>query len=255
MSSLGRKLGHALDSVVLTAKSFAFIARNGKKPNGALKICRAHIEIPETQFELYRQIVQMETDKLDMPEKPEVVLNFIEVSDADYREFQFLIRASHKGEDHWYLNHILINNFIGWIYGLKDYGFNKYLYPVDYKLSVTEPHLVAAIPADEGYFRARFVADDTWEPAQFSDDGSYSIKTGKPNKLIHCSSAPSDITELVNADGYLEITENSFVEHQDKIDYPVNWSRLIPLGRHKAHYYVGQAKEVAMTDLIVRETW
>ena len=55
--------------------------------------------------------------------------------------------------------------------------------------------------------------------------------------------------------GYLDITENSFVEHADKIPYPTNWSRLIPLGKHKANYYVGKVADVAMTEIVVRETW
>ena len=80
--------------LVLTGKSIAFIARNGPKPDGSLRVCRAVVEVPDKQFDLYRSLVQMETDRLEMPTRAEVILNLIEVADPGYREFQVTLRVS-----------------------------------------------------------------------------------------------------------------------------------------------------------------
>ena len=246
------RLSSILRGVTLTARSFAFIYRNGTKPDGRLKICRAVVDIPPESYELYRSLVQMETTRLEMPRSPRMVLNLLEVSDPGYREFQVMIRAAYKGTERWYLNHILINNFIGWIYGLKDYGYNKYLYPVDFEFSEGDRPFRAEVPAKDAYLRAYFRKDPSAVQDLVDDDGSYSVKS---NKLIFCKAGTSSVEEISMDHGYLEVIENSFEANKAGIDYPTEWSKLIPLGPHRANLFVGEARDVAMEPMEVLETW
>ncbi|KAA1192505.1 hypothetical protein F0M18_07485 [Pseudohalioglobus sediminis] len=239
-------------TAVLTGKSCAFIARNGPKPTGSLRVCRAEIALPTDSYPLYEALVQMETARLEMPQQPRLVLNFIEVADHGYREFQVMMRAAYGGQERWYLNHILINNFFGWIYGLKDYGYNKYLYQLDYRFDDQNASMDMLLPAGKPYMRAAFRADPAAPVLEVDDDGSYSVKD---NKLIYCKTAMSSIKDVSLHHGYIDVQSNHFVQHQAEIDYPVEWSRLIPEGRHAASLYHGDVKEIGMEPLQVLETW
>lgn len=236
----------------LTGQSIAFIRRNGPKPDGALRVCRAFIDLPEESLDLYQALLQMETTRLEMPGQPRLILNFIEVADHGYREFQVMMRASFRGEERWYLNHILINNFFGWIYGLKDYGYNKYLYPVDYRFDDHKRSMEIAIPAEAPQLLAHFRADPNAAPPEVDDDGSYSVKK---NKLIYCKTGMSAIDEISLEQGVLDITANTFEANRHLIDYPVAWSQLIPEGEHPASLFLGEMKEIGMEPLQVLETW
>lgn len=236
----------------LTGQSIAFIRRNGPKPDGSLRVCRALIPLPEESLDLYKALLQMETTRLEMPEQPRLILNFIEVADHGYREFQVMMRASYRGEERWYLNHILINNFFGWIYGLKDYGYNKYLYPVDYRFDDTRHSMDIAIPAESPQLLARFRCDPGATPLEVDDDGSYSIKG---NKLIYCKTGMSAIDEISLEHGMLDILANTFEDNRHLIEYPVAWSQLIPEGEHPASLFHGEMKDIGMEPLQVLETW
>lgn len=246
------KFGSLRRMTTLTAKSIGFIVRNGPQPDGRLMLCRMFVPIPEQNFDLYRRLVQMETDFLEMPREPLMIVNFIEVADADYRECQVSLRVSYKGEERWYLNHILINNFFGWIYGLKDYGYNKYLYPVDYRFNVDDPSLYVELPGGTPHLRASFRRDDSLPELEVEDPGSYSIKG---NRLLFCKSEVSDSEEISTTQGYMDIHENRFHERRDQIDYPTEWSLLIPAGSYRAGLYFGFAKDVRMGELVELERW
>lgn len=236
----------------LTARSFAYIARNGPQPDGRLMVCRMFVDIAEDQYDLYRSLVRMETKLLEMPERPRLVVNFIEVADADYRECQVTLPVIYKGRHGWYLNHILINNFFGWIYGLKDYGYNKYLYPVDYRIDEDDPALEIALPGDTPYLRANFRREDSLTPIEVDDPGSYSIKG---NRLLYCKSEVSGAEEISMTEGFMDIHENSFHENRAQIDYPTEWSLLMPAGSYRASLYFGHARDVRMGELIELERW
>jgi hypothetical protein len=241
-----------LTQIRLTWNSMAYIARNGAKPNGLLSICRASFDVPPEHLGLYEELLHMETDKLDMPAQPRIELNCLQVADADYREMQFNMRASYKGKEAWYQNHIFLNNFWGWIYGLKDYGFNKYLYPVDYSFDQAATGFSARIPGDDPLVLAHFEKGELEKEPVVEDLGSYSIKK---NRLIY-SHAGTSSTEDVSLDyGHFHVTRNTFVEQDARLPYPTRWSLLLPEGRYPASLYHGNATEVTMDALEVLETW
>jgi hypothetical protein len=256
LSQTARSLSHITQSVWLTARSFAFIARNGTKPDGLVTICRVEVPLAAADHDLYRKLVQLETERLEMPAEPRMVLNFIQVADPDYRELQVMVRASYRGQDRWYLHHILINNFFGWIYGLKDYGYNKYLRPLDFELDDGAEPLRAVVPANEALLTGCFRADADTSPIDVDDDGSYSIKvTAREGKLLYCKSATSE-NEVIRMDnGFFEVTTNQFIDHSEHVAYPTDWARLVPPGSYPAGFYVGRARDVSMAPLELIERW